>query len=177
MQEGNIYSMMEEFPKPLIAMINGYCLGGGCELAMACDIRVASARARLGQPEINLGIIPGGGGTQRLPRLVGEGQALRLILTGEMVGAEEAGRIGLVEKVFAPEELRDETLKMARTIASRSPIALQAAKESVLVARRMPLDEGLKFERAWFGLLFSTEDKNEGVDAFLNKREPDFKGT
>jgi enoyl-CoA hydratase len=177
MQEGNIYSMMEEFPKPLIAMINGYCLGGGCELAMACDIRVASARARLGQPEINLGIIPGGGGTQRLPRLVGEGQALRLILTGEMVGAEEAERIGLVEKVFAPEELRDETLKMARTIASRSPIALQAAKESVLVARRMPLDEGLKFERAWFGLLFSTEDKNEGVDAFLNKREPDFKGT
>lgn len=176
MQEGNIYSMMEEFPKPLIAMINGYCLGGGCELAMACDIRVASSRARLGQPEINLGIIPGGGGTQRLPRLVGEGQALRLILTGEMIGAEEAERIGLVEKVYAPDELREETLKMALGIAARSPIALQAAKESVLVARRMPLDEGLKFERAWFGLLFSTEDKDEGVDAFLGKREPVFKG-
>ncbi|MGI9038436.1 MAG: enoyl-CoA hydratase/isomerase family protein [Gemmatimonadota bacterium] len=177
MQEGNIYSMMEEFPKPLIAMINGYCLGGGCELAMACDIRVASSRARLGQPEINLGIIPGGGGTQRLPRLVGEGQALRLILTGEMIGAEEAERIGLVEKVYAPEALRDETLKMALGIAARSPIALQAAKESVLVARRMPLDEGLKFERAWFALLFSTEDKDEGVNAFLDKREPVFKGT
>jgi len=177
MQRTNIYSAMEDFPKPIIAMINGYCLGGGCELSMACDIRVASTRARLGQPEINLGIIPGGGGTQRLPRLVGEGQANRLIMTGEMISAEEAERIGLVEKTFEPEELRDATLEMARTIASRSPIALQAAKESVLVARRMPMDEGLKFERAWFGLLFSTEDKNEGVDAFLNKRSPEFKGT
>jgi enoyl-CoA hydratase len=177
MQRTNIYSAMEDFPKPIIAMINGYCLGGGCELSMACDIRVASTRARLGQPEINLGIIPGGGGTQRLPRLVGEGHANRLIMTGEMISAEEAERIGLVEKTFEPEELRESTLEMARTIASRSPIALQAAKESVLVARRMPMDEGLKFERAWFGLLFSTEDKNEGVDAFLNKRSPEFKGT
>ena len=176
MQEGNIYSALEAFPKPLIAMINGYCLGGGCELAMACDIRVASTKARLGQPEINLGIIPGGGGTLRLPRLVGEGHAMRLILTGEMISAEEAARIGLVEKTFEPDALREETLAMARTIASRSPIALQAAKESILVARRMPLDEGLKFERAWFGLLFSTEDKDEGVDAFLNKREPEFRG-
>lgn len=177
MQRTNIYSAMEDFPKPIIAMINGYCLGGGCELSMACDIRVASSRARLGQPEINLGIIPGGGGTQRLPRLVGEGHANRLIMTGEMISAEEAERIGLVEKVFEPEELRESTLEMARTIGSRSPIALQAAKESVLVARRMPMDEGLKFERAWFGLLFSTEDKDEGVDAFLNKRSPEFKGT
>lgn len=177
MQRTNIYSAMEDFPKPIIAMINGYCLGGGCELSMACDIRVASSRARLGQPEINLGIIPGGGGTQRLPRLVGEGHANRLIMTGEMISAEEAERIGLVEKVYEPEELRESTLEMARTIGSRSPIALQAAKESVLVARRMPMDEGLKFERAWFGLLFSTEDKNEGVDAFLNKRSPAFKGS
>lgn len=177
MQEGNIYSALEEFPKPIIAMINGYCLGGGCELSMACDIRIASSKARLGQPEINLGIIPGGGGTQRLPRLVGEGHAMRLIMTGEMISAEEAERIGLVEKVFAPEELRDATLDMARTIGSRSPIALQAAKESVMAARRTSLDEGLKFERAWFGLLFSTEDKDEGVDAFLGKREPDFRGT
>ena len=177
MQEGNIYSALEAFPKPVIAMINGYCLGGGCELAMACDIRIASARARLGQPEVNLGIIPGGGGTQRLPRLVGEGHAMRLIMTGELITAEEAERIGLVEKVFAPEALREETLAMARTIASRSPIALQAAKESVLAARRMPLDAGLEFERAWFGLLFSTEDKNEGVEAFLAKRDPEFKGT
>lgn len=176
MQEGDIYSAVEAFPKPVIAMINGYCLGGGCELSMACDIRVASSRARLGQPEINLGIIPGGGGTQRLPRLVGEGHAMRLVMTGEMISAEDAERIGLVEKVFEPESLREETLAMARTIASRSPIALQAAKESILAARRMPLDEGLKFERAWFGLLFSTEDKNEGVDAFLNKRDPEFTG-
>ncbi len=177
MQRGNIFSAMEQFPKPIIAMINGYCLGGGCELSMACDIRVASSRAKLGQPEINLGIIPGGGGTQRLPRLIGEGHAMRLIMTGEMISAIEAERLGLVEKVFEPEDLRDATLEMARTIASRSPIALQAAKESILAARRMPMDEGLKFERAWFGLLFSTEDKNEGVDAFLNKRPAEFQGT
>lgn len=177
MQRGNIFSAMEEFPKPIIAMINGYCLGGGCELSMACDIRVASSRAKLGQPEINLGLIPGGGGTQRLPRLVGEGQAMRLIMTGELISAAEAERIGLVEQVFEPEDLREATLEMARTIASRSPIALQAAKESILAARRMPMDEGLKFERAWFGLLFSTEDMNEGVDAFLSKRQAEFKGT
>jgi enoyl-CoA hydratase len=177
MQRGNIFSAMEEFPKPIIAMINGYCLGGGCELSMACDIRVASSRAKLGQPEINLGIIPGGGGTQRLPRLVGEGQAMKMIMTGEIISASEAERIGLVEKVFEPEDLRDSTLEMARTMASRSPMALQAAKESILAARRMPLDEGLKFERAWFGLLFSTDDMNEGVDAFLNKRQAEFKGS
>lgn len=176
MQEGNIYSALESFPKPVIAMINGYCLGGGCELSMACDMRVASSKAKLGQPEINLGIIPGGGGTQRLPRLVGEGQAMRLIMTGELIGAEEAARIGLVEKVFEADDLREQTLSMARSIASRSPIALQAAKESILAARRMPLDAGLEFERAWFGLLFSTEDKNEGVEAFLEKREPKFTG-
>lgn len=177
MQRGNIFSAMEEFPKPIIAMINGYCLGGGCELSMACDIRVASSRAKLGQPEINLGLIPGGGGTQRLPRLVGEGQAMKMIMTGEIISASEAHRIGLVEKVFEPENLREATLEMARTIASRSPIALQAAKESILAARRMPMDEGLKFERAWFGLLFSTDDMTEGVDAFLSKRQAEFKGT
>ena len=176
MQAGNIYSLLEEFPKPIIAMINGYCLGGGCELSMACDIRIASDRAKLGQPEVNLGIIPGGGGTQRLPRLVGEGRAALLIMSGVLIGANEALDIGLVDSVFPPDELRDKTLEIARTIASKSPIALQAAKESILAARRMPLDEGLKFERAWFGLLFSTEDKDEGVGAFLEKREPDFKG-
>ncbi|HSM09787.1 MAG TPA: enoyl-CoA hydratase-related protein, partial [Gemmatimonadota bacterium] len=177
MRSPRVFDVMATFPKPVIAMINGYCLGGGCELSMACDFRLASSRARLGQPEVNLGIIPGGGGTQRLPRLVGEGHAMRLIMTGELITAEEAERIGLVEKVFEPEALLEETLAMARTIASRSPIALQAAKESVLAARRMPLDAGLGFERAWFGLLFSTEDKNEGVDAFLAKRDPEFKGT
>ncbi|MDP2529720.1 MAG: enoyl-CoA hydratase-related protein [Candidatus Palauibacterales bacterium] len=176
MVRGNIYSAMETFPKPVIAMINGYCLGGGCELSMACDIRVASDRARLGQPEINLGIIPGGGGTQRLPRLVGEGRALKLILSGEMVGAEEAGRIGLVDEVVPADQLRERTLELAREMASKGPIALQAAKECVLASRRMPLDEGLKFERGWFALLFSTKDMEEGVDAFLNKREAHFTG-
>jgi len=176
MDRGNIYLAMEEFPRPVIAMINGYCLGGGCELAMACDIRIASDRARLGQPEINLGLIPGGGGTQRLPRLVGEGRALKLILTGEMIGAEEAGRIGLVDEVVPADQLSERTLELARTIASKSPVALQAAKESVQAARRTPLREGLEFERSWFALLFSTKDKDEGVDAFLNKREPRFTG-
>jgi len=176
MQESDIYSLMEDFPKPIIAMINGYCLGGGCELSMACDIRIASNRAKLGQPEVNLGIIPGGGGTQRLPRLVGEGRASLMIMSGVLIGADEALDIGLVDSVFPPEELREKALEIARTIAAKSPVALQAAKESILAARRMPLDEGLKFERAWFGLLFSTEDKEEGVGAFLEKREPDFKG-
>ncbi|MDT8435553.1 MAG: enoyl-CoA hydratase-related protein [Gemmatimonadota bacterium] len=177
MQAGNIYTLMESFPKPVIAMIDGFCLGGGCELAMACDIRTASTRSRFGQPEVNLGLIPGGGGTQRLPRLVGEGHAMRMILGGGMVGAEEAARIGLVEVLLPPDELREETLAMARGIASRSPIALQAAKESILAARRMPLDEGLKFERAWFGMLFATDDKDEGVGAFLEKRTPEFRGS
>lgn len=176
MQESNIYSLMEDFPKPIIAMINGFCLGGGCELSMACDIRIASDRAKLGQPEVNLGIIPGGGGTQRLPRLVGEGRAALMIMSGMLIRADEALDIGLVDSVFPADELREKTLEIARTIASKSPVALQAAKESILAARRMPLDEGLKFERAWFGLLFSTEDKEEGVGAFLEKREPEFTG-
>ncbi len=176
MQAGNIYIAMEQFPKPVIAMINGFCLGGGCELSMACDIRIASDKARLGQPEINLGLIPGGGGTQRLPRLVGEGQANRLIMTGEIIKADRALAIGLVDEVVPADELREKTLEMARTIASKSPIALKAAKESILASRRMPLDEGLKFERAWFSLLFSTEDMDEGVSAFLEKREAKFTG-
>jgi len=176
MQESDIYSLLEEFPKPIIAMINGYCLGGGCELSMACDIRIASERAKLGQPEVNLGIIPGGGGTQRLPRLVGEGRAALLIMSGVPIGADEAFRIGLVDKTFPAGELREKTLELARGIAAKSPMALQAAKETILAARRMPLDEGLHFERAWFGLLFSTEDKEEGIGAFLEKREPEFTG-
>ncbi|MGH7540067.1 MAG: enoyl-CoA hydratase/isomerase family protein, partial [Gemmatimonadota bacterium] len=152
------------------------CLGGGCELAMACDMRLASDRARLGQPEANLGLIPGGGGTQRLPRLVGEGWAMRLIMTGDMIGAEQAERIGLVDEVVPADQLRDKTLELARKIATRSPIALQAAKETILAARRMPLDEGLKFERGWFALLFSTDDMDEGVSAFLEKRQAEFRG-
>ena len=176
MQRGNIYSAMEEFPKPIIAMINGFCLGGGCELSMACDIRIASDRARIGQPEINLGLIPGGGGTQRLPRLVGEGRAMKMIYTGEMIPADEAGRIGLVDEVVPAEQLRERTLEIARKIGAKSPIALKAAKECILAARRMPMDQGLQFERAWFSLLFSTGDMGEGVSAFLEKRPAEFTG-
>ncbi|MEE9470628.1 MAG: enoyl-CoA hydratase-related protein [Gemmatimonadota bacterium] len=176
MQRGNIYSEMEAFPKPIIAMIHGFCLGGGCELSMACDIRIASDQARIGQPEINLGLIPGGGGTQRLPRLVGEGRAMKMIYTGKMISAEEAGRIGLVDEVVPADELRERTLEIARTIGSKSPIALKAAKESILAARRMPMDQGLQFERAWFSLLFSTHDMDEGVSAFLEKRPAEFTG-
>ncbi|MDX1577363.1 MAG: enoyl-CoA hydratase-related protein [Gemmatimonadota bacterium] len=177
MQSGNIYRAMEDFPKPVIAMINGFCLGGGCELAMACDMRIASTAARLGQPEINLGLIPGGGGSQRLPRLVGEGWAMRLIMSAEFLSGEEAARIGLVEEAVEPDVLETRTMELASNIGSRSPMALQAAKETILAARRMPLDEGLKFERGWFSLLFSTDDMAEGVDAFLEKRKAEFRGS
>jgi len=177
MQEGNIYLAVEQFPKPVIAMINGYCLGGGCELSMACDMRVAATTAKLGQPEINLGLIPGGGGSQRLPRLVGEGWAMRLIMSGEMISGEKAAEIGLVEMAVPPEELESHTMELAKNIGSRSPIALQAAKETILAARRMPLDEGLKFERGGFSLLFSTDDMAEGVGAFLEKRKAEFRGS
>lgn len=177
MQQGNIYMAVEQFPKPVIAMINGYCLGGGCELSMACDMRVAATTAKLGQPEINLGLIPGGGGSQRLPRLVGEGWAMRLIMSGEMISGEKAAEIGLVEAAVPPEELESHTMELAKNIGARSPIALQAAKETILAARRMPLDEGLKFERGWFSLLFSTDDMAEGVGAFLEKRKAEFRGS
>jgi enoyl-CoA hydratase len=176
MQTGDIYAALERFPKPTIAMINGYCLGGGCELAMACDIRIAGDKAKLGQPETNLGIIPGGGGTQRLPRLVGQGQAMRLIYTGDIIDAARAGAIGLVDEVVPQDELRQRTMELAAKIAEKSPASLQAAKESIRAAWQMPLEAGLRFERAWFGLLFSTEDMEEGVSAFLEKRKPDFKG-
>lgn len=177
MQEGDIYSAVESFPKPVIAAINGFCLGGGCELAMACDIRIASDKAKLGQPETNLGIIPGGGGTQRLPRLVRQGTALRLIYTGEIIGADYALEIGLVDEVVSHDELSGKVMELAAKIAERSPAALQATKECVRAAWRMPLDEGLKYEKAWFGLLFSTDDMSEGVSAFLEKRKADFKGS
>lgn len=177
MTRGDMYSAIESFPKPVIAMINGFCLGGGCELAMSCDMRVASTSARIGQPEINLGLIPGAGGTQRLPRLVGEGWAMRLVMSGELISGEKAEQIGLVEAAVAPEELEGHVMELASNIASRSPVALQAAKESILAARRMPLDEGLKFERSWFSLLFSTDDMAEGVGAFLEKRKPEFRGS
>lgn len=176
MQTADIYTAMERFPKPTIAMINGFCLGGGCELAMACDIRIAGDKAKLGQPETNLGIIPGGGGTQRLPRLVGQGRAMRLIYTGEIIDAATAEKIGLVDEVVPQAELSERTMELAAKIAEKSPASLQAAKECIRAAWQMPLDTGLRYEKSWFGMLFATEDKDEGVTAFLEKRKPEFKG-
>jgi enoyl-CoA hydratase len=171
-----VYQVPEDFPKPIIAMINGFCLGGGCELAMACDIRVAADTAKFGQPEVNLGILPGGGGTQRLPRLVGLGVALRLLYTGQIIDAAEALRIGLVDEVVPAAELRPRTMTLAETIAAKSPIALQLIKEAVRASVRSPLDDGLRHEKTLFGLAFSSRDKEEGVSAFLEKRQPKFTG-
>ena len=171
-----IFDAVEEFPKPVIAMINGFCLGGGMEFALACDLRIASDTAKLGQPEINLGIIPGGGGTQRLTRLAGEGKAMEIILTGEVVDAAQAKEIGLVNDVVPAAGLRAHVLALARRIGEKSPIALRMAKEAVKTASRMNLREGLDRETDLFCLTFGSEDKAEGVRAFLEKRKPDFKG-
>jgi enoyl-CoA hydratase len=172
----SLFTAIDVFPKPVIAMINGYCLGGGNELAMACDIRIASETASFGQPEINLGIIPGGGGTQRLPRLVGEGKAMELILTGDIIDALTAARLGLVNMVVPATDLEAKTMEIANRIADKSPIALRLAKEAVKIASRSNLDEGLRREVDLFALCFSSEDKDEGVNAFLQKRKPEFKG-
>jgi len=172
----SLFNAIDNFPKPVIAMINGYCLGGGCELALACDLRVASETASFGQPEINLGIIPGGGGTQRLTRLVGEGKAMELILTGEIINAHTAFNIGLVNMVVPAADLEAKTMEIANRIAEKSPVALRMAKEAVKLASRSNLDEGLRREVDLFALCFSSEDKDEGVTAFLEKRKPVFKG-
>lgn len=172
----SLFTAIDTFPKPVIAMINGYCLGGGCELALACDIRIASESASFGQPEINLGIIPGGGGTQRLTRSVGEGKAMELILTGEIIDAKTAFAIGLVNQVVPADQLQAKTMEIANRIADKSPIALRLAKEAVKLASRSNLDEGLRREVDLFALCFSSEDKDEGVSAFLEKRKPVFKG-
>ncbi len=167
---------IQNFPRPVIASINGFALGGGCELAMACDIRLASEKAKLGQPEVNLGIVPGYGGTQRLPRLVGQGKATQLILTGDMISADEALRIGLVDEVYTPEELWDKTMEMARAICSKGPVAVALAKECINRGLDVSLSIGCDLEKASFGSVCGTDDKNEGMEAFLNKRKPEFKG-
>lgn len=167
---------IQNFPKPVIAAINGFALGGGCELAMACDIRLASEKAKLGQPEVNLGIIPGYGGTQRLPRLVGRGKAMQLILTGEMISAQEAHRIGLVDEVYPPDQLMDKAMEMANTIASKGPIAVELAKECIHRGLEVTLTVGCDLEKANFGQCCGTGDKNEGMEAFLEKRPPKFQG-
>jgi enoyl-CoA hydratase len=176
MEKSRAFDAMEDCPKPVIAMIHGYALGGGCELAMSCDIRIASTKAKFGQPEIKLGIIPGGGGTQRLARLIGEGKAMELILTGDMIDAEEALRLGLVNHVVPPEQLEAKTMEMAAKIAEMSPIALQMAKKAVKNAARLNLKPGLESELDLFILCFTSEDKEEGIRAFLEKRKPHFQG-
>lgn len=171
-----VFDEVAAYPKPVIAMINGLCLGGGCELALGCDVRIAADTAKLGQPEINLGIIPGGGGTQRLPRVVGTGQAMRLVLSGELIDAAEALRIGLVDVMHPAAELRERTLAFAQGMASRSPVALRMAKSAVRAAAEMPLSAGLQYETELFVTCFASDDKREGIAAFQEKRTPTFTG-
>ncbi|HET8649590.1 MAG TPA: enoyl-CoA hydratase-related protein [Gemmatimonadales bacterium] len=167
---------LERCGKPVIAAINGFALGGGCELAMACHIRIASESARFGQPEVKLGIGPGYGGTVRLPRLVGRGRALELLLTGAMIDAQEAWRIGLVNRVVAADQLIPESEAMMRTILANGPLAVRIVLEAVDAALEMNLDDALLLEANHFGLLSSTEDMREGTGAFLAKRPPNFQG-
>ena len=168
--------LLEGLGKPSIAAINGFALGGGLELAMACTIRLASRNARLGQPEVTLGLIPGYGGTQRLPRLVGKGRALELILTGDPIPAEEAFRIGLVNRVLEPEELMPAARAMAAKIVSRAPLAVRYSMDAVNHGPELPLGEALRVEADLFGLCAATTDMQEGVGAFLEKRPAAFRG-
>src|SRR6202041_74276 len=171
-----IIHRLETLGKPSIAAINGFALGGGCELALACTMRIASRNAKLGQPEVKLGILPGYGGSQRLPRLCGKGMAHELILTGEMVTAEEAYRIGLVNHVTEPEELLATAESIARKIIANAPLAVKFAMEAIERGMEMPQEEGLLLEATFFGLCCATEDMREGTRAFLEKRPPKFEG-
>jgi enoyl-CoA hydratase len=170
------WDQIRKTKKPIIAAVSGFCLGGGCELAMICDMIIASETAQFGQPEINIGVMPGAGGTQRLTRAVGKAKAMEMVLSGLFISAEEARFYGLVNKVVPVEVYLDEAIKLAKIIAEKSPIAVQMAKESVLKAFEMPLQEALFFERKNFYMLFATEDQKEGMSAFVEKRKPNFKG-
>ena len=171
-----ILHLIEHLPKPVIAAVNGFCLGGGCELAMACHIRVASENAKFGQPEVNLGLIPGNGGSQRLPRLVGKGRAIELLLTGNMIDAQEAYRIGLVNKIAPAGELIAASEEILNTIFKKGPVAVKLCLEAVNHGMELTLDEGIRLEANLFGMCFSTEDMKEGTQAFLEKRKAQFKG-
>ncbi|HYW00657.1 MAG TPA: enoyl-CoA hydratase-related protein [Candidatus Acidoferrum sp.] len=171
-----LWDRLRKIGKPIIAAVSGYCLGGGNELAMNCDIIIASDTAIFGQPEVNVGIMPGAGGTQRLTKIAGKFRAMEMILTGNSISAEEAYRIGLVNKVSTVKDLMDETRKIAVTIASKPPISVRAAKEAILKAEDTTMHIGLEFERKMLYTLFSTEDGKEGLNAFLEKRRPVFKG-
>jgi enoyl-CoA hydratase len=167
---------INKISKPVIAAVSGFALGGGCELAMSCDIIVAAENARFGQPEVNIGIIPGSGGTQRLTHLVGKHRAMEMVLTGDFMSAADAERFGLVNRVVPLEILMEEAKGIANKIAAKPALAIKAAKEAVLKSANLPLDEGLDFERKSFWLLFASEDRSEGMKAFLEKRKPEFKG-
>jgi enoyl-CoA hydratase/carnithine racemase len=172
----DVLNLVENLGKPVIAAVNGFALGGGCETAMACTIRLAAEHARFGQPEVKLGVIPGGGGTQRLPRLVGKGRALQLILTGEMISAEEAYRIGLVNEVVAADALIPRAEEILKRIFANAPLAVKFSLEAVNKGLETSQAEGLALEASFFGLCAGTEDKQEGTRAFLQKRAPQFQG-
>jgi enoyl-CoA hydratase len=168
--------LLREIPKPAIAMVNGLALGGGCELAMACDLIVASENAMFGQPEINVGVIPGAGGTQVLPRLVGEKKAKELIFTGAMIPAQEALSLGLVNKVVPPDKLRETVLELVKAMLRHSPVIMKLAKLAINKSLDLFLTTGLDYERDLFAICFGTEDQKEGSRAFLEKRKPVYKG-
>lgn len=171
-----LMNLIENFNKPVIAVVNGYALGGGTEIALACHMRIASENAKMGQPEVNLGLIPGFGGTQRLPRLVGKGMAMEMILSGKTVDAQEAYRIGLVNKVVTQEELIPTCKKLAQTIAANGPKAVEYCIQSINKGLEKPLGDGLLLEAELFGEVCATEDSKEGTKAFLEKRKPEFQG-
>jgi len=171
-----VFHKIENFPRPVLAAVNGYALGGGCELAMACDIRIASEKAKFGQPEVSLGITPGFGGTQRLPRLIGRGRAKELLFTGDMIDAEEAYRIGLVNKIAAHQNLVETAKEMANRIMLRGPVAVTLCKAAVNEGLDVDLESGCAYEAEVFGLCFATADQKEGMTAFLEKRKPVFRG-
>jgi len=175
-QGQEVMNLIESINKPVIAAVNGFALGGGCELSMACDIRIASEKAKFGQPEVNLGIIPGYGGTQRLPRLVGKGMAKYLIYSAEMIDAEEAYRIGLVQKVVPAESLIEEAEKVAKTILSKAPIAIKMAKVAINNGLNTDLKTGVQLEAEAYTSTFVSEDRVEGMSAFLEKRAANFEG-
>ena len=171
-----MFRAIETLPIPVIAAVNGYALGGGCELAMACDIRICSNNAKFGQPEVGLGIIPGFSGTYRLPKLIGQGYAKEMIYTGKAIRADEALRIGLVNAVYAPEELMGKAMEMAEMMLKNAPVAISLAKQSINEGYDLDADGAIGLENKLFGKCFATTDQKEGMDAFLNKREATFKG-